>query len=338
VNPLLAPSQAVANQAFTQHYIAWKNTYVTANGAGGHLRVQRTENGKDTVSEGIGYGMLLAAYKGDRATFDGLWGYAKAHMNHNGLMKWHLDPNGKPIDDNGPGSGSNAATDGDEDMALALVVADGKWGGYKADATRLINAIMTHEVEAGTNVLKPGDVWGGSDQTNPSYFAPAYYKVFQKYTGDARWGAVADKAYEVLNKAANPTTGLVPKMVNADGKALPGDQYGYDAMRTPWRIAMDAVWNNDPRAIAFLTRINAFFKQQGVKNIYDVYTTTGQPQSRNHNAAAVSMAATAAIIDSDGAYRQSFWSETLVVPGNNYYNDSLRTLSLLLIGNLMTKP
>lgn len=334
VNPLLAPSQAEANKAFMQHCAAWKKAYVTANGAGGHLRVQRTENGKDTVSEGIGYGMLLEAYNGDRATFDGLWGYAKAHLNSNGLMNWHLDPNGHPTDPRAV----NAATDADQDMAMALVVADGKWGGYKADATKLINAIMTHEVETGTNVLKPGDVWGGSSQTNPSYFAPAYDKVFQQYTGDARWGAVADKAYEILNKAANPTTGLVPQWVNADGAALPGDPYGYDAMRTPWRIAMDAVWNNDPRAVAYLSKVNAFFKQQGVKNVYDIYSLNGQPQSRNHNAAAVSMASTAAIIDTNMAYRQSFWSETLVVPGNNYFNDSLRTLSLLLTGNLMTKP
>jgi len=126
--------------------------------------------------------------------------------------------------------------------------------------------------------------------------------------------------------------------VKADGTALPGDPYGYDAMRTPWWIAVDAAWNNDTRAIAYLGKINAFFKQQGVHNVYDVYTLEGQPVSRNHNAAAVSMAATAAIIDPDAAYRHSFWGETLAVPGNNYYNESLRTLSLLLTGNLMTRP
>src|SRR5262249_15494046 len=44
VNPLLAPSQAEANQAFSRQYLAWKGIYVTADGAGGNLRVRRTEN------------------------------------------------------------------------------------------------------------------------------------------------------------------------------------------------------------------------------------------------------------------------------------------------------
>jgi endo-1,4-beta-D-glucanase Y len=171
---------------------------------------------------------------------------------------------------------------------------------------------MKHEVEAGTNVLKPGDVWGGSDKTNPSYFAPAYYKAFQQYTEDARWGLVADKAYEVLDKAANPRTGLVPNWVKADGTPLDDRQYGYDAMRTPWRICLDAVWNDDPRAIAFLTKLDAFFKSVGVQNIQDKCNLDGSnPGGTYHNAAGVAMAATTAIVDSDSGYRQSFWKETL---------------------------
>ena len=74
---------------------AW-NTYKTkmiVNNGGG-LRVQRPENGNDTVSEGIAYGMLMAVYLVDKATFDGLWAYAKARRNGNGLMNWHYDANG----------------------------------------------------------------------------------------------------------------------------------------------------------------------------------------------------------------------------------------------------
>ena len=54
---------------------AW-NTYKTkmiVNNGGG-LRVQRPENGNDTVSEGIAYGMLMAVYMDDKATFDGAVG------------------------------------------------------------------------------------------------------------------------------------------------------------------------------------------------------------------------------------------------------------------------
>jgi hypothetical protein len=111
---------------------------------------------------------------------------------------------------------------------------------------------------------------------------------------------------------------------------------------TPWRIALDAVWNNDPRAIAYLNKVNAFFKSQGVQNIQDKYNLDGSnPGGTYHNAAGGSMAATAAVIDTDLAYRHSFWNETVNVSPNesqNYFNESLRSLSLLLIGGGMTKP
>lgn len=187
----MAPDQAAADAEVQRSYADWKARYVTAQGAGGFLRVRRPSDGDDTVSEGIGYGMLLAAYRGDRATFDGLWGYARSHRDGNGLMHWRIDAGNGVV-------GYNAATDADEDMALALIVADGAWGGYRADAGDLIGRIMQFEVEPGSNVLKPGDVWGGSQVTNPSYFAPAYYKAFARYTGDARWDQVVASSYQVI--------------------------------------------------------------------------------------------------------------------------------------------
>ena len=50
-------------------YIRWKNTFVM----NGPTRVVRPENGNDTVSEGIGYGMLLSVYMGDKTLFDALY-------------------------------------------------------------------------------------------------------------------------------------------------------------------------------------------------------------------------------------------------------------------------
>ena len=46
---------------------------------GNPTRVVRPENQNDTVSEGIGYGMLIAVYMGDRTLFDGLYAYWVAH-------------------------------------------------------------------------------------------------------------------------------------------------------------------------------------------------------------------------------------------------------------------
>ena len=68
-----------------QMYTKWKSTFVT--GSGSSTKVIRPENGNDTVSEGIGYGMLIAVYVGDQTLFDGLWGYAQTQMS-GGLMNW----------------------------------------------------------------------------------------------------------------------------------------------------------------------------------------------------------------------------------------------------------
>jgi hypothetical protein len=72
-------------------YNSWKSTYVVSASPG--MRVQRPENGNDTVSEGIGYGMLAAVYVGDKTTFDGLFAYAQSHFDSKGLMTFCV-PNG----------------------------------------------------------------------------------------------------------------------------------------------------------------------------------------------------------------------------------------------------
>jgi len=207
-------------------------------GAGGFLRVQRPENSNDTVSEGIAYGMILAAYLGDKPTFDGLWGYAKSHFDGNGLMHWQINASNAVI-------GWNAATDSDEDMALALIVAEKAWGAsYGADATTLLGRILQHEVESGTNVLKPGDAWGGSSVTNPSYFAPGYYRAFKAYTGDARWESVAASCYQIIanlnTKTGAGTTGLLPDWTTAAGTQASGGAIqggGHECERQPDQAA-----------------------------------------------------------------------------------------------------
>src|SRR5690606_18877551 len=128
----------------------------------------------------------------------------------------------------------------------------------------MIDKIWQHGVEQGSFVLKPGDNFGGSSQTNPSYFAPSYYRAFARVTSH-NWNAVIDSSYSII-AAASGSYGLVPNWVNSQGVALAGpggDQngvhYGYDACRTPWRIAHDYCESGDPRAKAYLDKIAAFF-------------------------------------------------------------------------------
>src|SRR6185312_15859440 len=125
-------------------------------------KIVRPENGNDTVSEGIGYGMLIGVFMNDQSMFDALWSFAKGHNDGHGLMTWCI-PGGS-----GSCSGGGAATDGDEDMAYALLMASQQWpskASYVSDATALINAILQYEVD-GSNVVKPGDNFGGAGEMN----------------------------------------------------------------------------------------------------------------------------------------------------------------------------
>ncbi|HSY62777.1 MAG TPA: glycosyl hydrolase family 8, partial [Cytophaga sp.] len=78
----LGANQFGKSQDAADAYNAWKTNYVEA--CGSNFRV-KFDTPSQTVSEGIGYGMLIAAYAGDKTLFDGLWGYYKANSDGNGL-------------------------------------------------------------------------------------------------------------------------------------------------------------------------------------------------------------------------------------------------------------
>jgi endo-1,4-beta-D-glucanase Y len=253
-------------------YTNWKTKFFQGG------RVIRPENGNDTVSEGIAYGMLIGVYMNDKALFDALWTYAQGKRDGNGLMNWHLDTNGGVVEGGG-------ATDADEDMAYALLQASVQWGGdYATAASTLITAIWNHEVESGSNVLKPGDNFGGSSETDPSYFAPSYYRAFAKATPSLGWAAVVESSYGILGNASG-ADGLVPNWVSSSGAGVAGPAtdgsgpyFGYDACRTPFRIAMDYCGTGEPRAKTYLDKLVNFYNTAGgarLAALKDGYTTTG---------------------------------------------------------------
>ena len=331
------------NTQVSAAYARWKSTFVTATGAGGALRVNRgMPDNNDTVSEGIAYGMLFAVYLADKPTFDGLFTYAKAHFNDKGLMNWKINSDG-----NVSGDGQNGATDADEDMAWALLMADKQWGGtYLADATKLINSIYANEVEGGSFVLKPGDAFGGSSIMNPSYLAPSYYREFAKVTSQAGWLQVVEKSYAILAAAANPQTGLVPDWCTSSGGPAAGhsSNYSYDACRTPYRIALDYCQNAEPRALAYANKVVGFFATATPSAIKDGYTLAGAATGKSFGQmsfmAPMSVAATA---DPDGKFMQfaaqgqvALVSKSQSQDGGaySYYNASWGLLGMLtLSGN-----
>ena len=88
----VASDQTAAVSLLQSAWSTWQNARITTSGAGGYERIQRDgSTSYDTVSEGMGYGMLLAVYFGNETLFDNLYSYAKKYLDSNGLMNWQID-------------------------------------------------------------------------------------------------------------------------------------------------------------------------------------------------------------------------------------------------------
>ncbi len=301
--------QGTMNQTVSTAFNNWKNDYLTQSGCPrpNMWRVQRPSDGNDTVSEGIAYGMLITVVMTDsndstKQYFDGLFRYYKYYNDGRNLMHWRIDSNGNVV-------GTNAATDADEDVALALLFAHKQWGSsgeinYLQEAQTIISALMQYCVEPNTYVLKPGDVWGGSSQTNPSYFAPAWYRIFASATGNLNWNSVITKCYDITNYFYNNyTTGLVPDWCQASGAPAGGASYDYkyDACRFPWRYGLDYLWFGTSQAKVHLQKLSNWINSTAggnPSNIKDGYQLNGNTIGQWNNAAFVGPFAVAAMVDS----------------------------------------
>jgi endo-1,4-beta-D-glucanase Y len=242
----------------------YKEQFINSNGLVNHKRWNGTSQigANEAVSEGQGYGMLLAVLNNDQPTFNRIFEAANTNMWDNGrksYFKWSL-PNGS----------LGAATDADIDIGLALVFADelqkkGFWASYSGPVsynTRAMDIIKSiRQNMTAQDYLLPGDNWGadGINNLNPSYFATAWMKVFNAYQKEVDFTKVIDNSYAVLAKVPGYAKGQAPDWCNTSGqqssqgggKTNRGMGMLSDGIRTPWRIAMDALWFNDPRAITY---------------------------------------------------------------------------------------
>ncbi|MBF0443230.1 MAG: hypothetical protein HQK54_15080 [Oligoflexales bacterium] len=333
----------------------WSSKYVTAEGCDkGHYRVQRVETGdnndRDTVSEGIGYGMLIMVYmfneeNNTKPYFDGFWRYYRKFMNRSGLMNWRISKHGQVL-------GSGGATDADVDAAYALLMADAQWGSsleinYAGEAKKLIQNILKYEINS-NNDVRPGDGW---DRANPSYFSPAYFRVFGDFTHEPRWYQVASHTYNsIVNYYYNSNetkdasfpgeyTGLLPNWCGYEGGSSGwGDMdphgYWWDAVRFPWRQGYDYLLfgeKNSALAKANTARISAFFKRKyggDPSKIASHYNLKGQltPYCRNDRkpdlcdedvmnlACGVGSTAVAAMVEGDQEWLNSLYKRLVDLP------------------------
>jgi hypothetical protein len=381
---LLYPNHKTAAQLTSDLnavYAKWKADCITSTGTGctGCYRVQRpNDNGLElnsTVSEGMGYGLVIAAYMGDQALFNGLWAYTAKWLDGNGLMNWYINAAGTNA------TGTGAAPDADEDVIWGLILAHYKWGdggtyNYTSLANTMIGNFLANEVQGTT--VKDGDGWGGTGGPfNASYFDPASYHVFAQFSGNTTWNTVADTSYTVINSCINSTNGntsngLVPAWYGTNG--IPAatapftpmgpepstdwyKNYQYDSCRTPFRLAKDYIFFSDSRAKAYLDLVNSFFPAIGAANIVDTYGTNGTPIPWNptlqgtgtnypysQSAPFIGPAGVAAMAGSDQQFVNDCWDQMASVAtggclvGGVYYAESWAVLCMLMMNGQFTDP
>ena len=225
-----------------------------------------------TVSEGIGYGMLITAIQGDVAVFNTLWNYSRAFRayNNQALTPWITFSFTYNVVDNG------SATDADLDIATSLLIMYAKTGeaAYLNDALTIAAAIWDTEVK--DNMLLSGDtpMWNGVKGPivyNLSYFSPVALRLFAKYDQTHNWNGVIDAMYSYMTAIQDKGTGVFPDWSDATTAVNPPNKsagtnannytwytFNKEAVRIPWRIAWDYYWYQDTRALAVLQKLNRF--------------------------------------------------------------------------------
>jgi hypothetical protein len=185
-------------------------------------------------------------------------------------------------------------------------------------------------------VLKPGYGYGGCNETNISYYTPAFFRIFAQVTNDNTWTVLADNTYTLLAYAANPTTGLVPDWQSSTGTPGSGSRsgnYTYDACRVPWRIALDYLWNGNTKAQQWCTKITNWANGIGASNIKDGYKLDGSPLGQYNSSAFVGAFAVGAMCNSQ-LITDAFSTQLSQLNENYFYHHYLRLIYFhVLSGN-----
>lgn len=305
--------------------------------SGSYAAIEKDHGSNTFVSEGTGYGMLMMVYFSDNTTsyqsqFDKLWAFYKAGSNEHGLMNWSfggLNPyNNK----------ANAATDAEMDVAAALIMAAHQFGNtkYLDEARTLLKNVKQYEFE--TNGLhKPGDAW--NDKKNPSYIAPAYYRLFAEVdTENAEfWNTTAMNAnYALLEtNSAEYSTGLFDNWSDASGKGM-DKYYGYDAARTPWRLAQDFYWFGESKAKKMLDKLGTWVSSKPASEMKGTIERTGNQMWNDHNSTFVATLMTSLVTDASRQDKlDEYWAEAVKLGEEAYFEQSMKVLcGLLVSGNM----
>ncbi len=258
-------TQAQMNSEIKSYYDYWKATYVKPSngvtpGGGYYVEIKGTsgDGNEKTVSSVHGYGMIIfafmAGYDGQaKQCFDGMYNMYNNHRSNinSNNMSWIIDETEDTSKD------SDSSTDGDMDIAYALLLAHCQWGSngsinYLSEAKRIITeGIKKSEMSSSTMKTLLGDWSSDQNETRVGDWMTDHFRAYYAATGDSFWKDATDTVYSLISEITAkyaPNTGLVPDFIvrNPARPAQPNSieapmdsDYGWNSCRYPWRMATD---------------------------------------------------------------------------------------------------
>lgn len=316
----------------------------------------------DVRTESMSYGMMICVQLNKKAEFDKLWRFVKNRCMiksgpNKGFLAWQINTDGSIKD-------QNAAPDGDEYIATALMFAAGRWGNdtgidYWKEANCILENMLSksHYVNSShVNMFNKDEKQivfvpyaQSAVHTDPSYHMPAFYELWSKWANNNRqfWKECADKSREMYPKFANSTTGLMPDYAEFSGEARSGEHsdFRYDAWRCAMHMATDYMWFNGSETEKQQTKkLLDFFYGEGIKDYKALYQLNGTPiYGGDHSPGLVGCNAVGAMIYEDVKawdFVDDFFEMTFPTGKYRYYDGCLYFLSYLhASGNFkMYKP
>jgi len=336
--PAVAPKFA---QAIAEIYARWTKTFVQND------RIVAPEQQGAITSEAMGYGMMIAAAMGDKTAFDKFHGYVKGQGGSgSGLMTWK----------NG---GSGSASDGDIDIAYALLMGNVQWpsGGYKTPSDQMAAAILSQDLVS--NVIRGGSTFKDAP-FNPSYFSPAAFRAF-----GSSFGSALSANFNLVNGNVSATTSGVPTDWASPSNGAPSGPgsaqvtseitdgnngaMGYDAARVPWRLGLD-VCKGGGASSALTSIVNFFAAKYDQGASIDLmkagwYKTNGNPhpQSKDLQGSYLGPIGVGALATGNAVMRDRAFRVLLDILENGDYNhtyfpSTVGLLTLLLMSGNFPMP
>lgn len=265
-------------------------------------------------------------------------------------------------------NGYDTATDGDIDMAFALLLADQQWGSagpinYAQEALKTISAVLAQDINPSATFPLLGNWCQAGEQhydsTRSSDFILDHFRAFYYATGDKRWGALLKSLYgivETLQATHSPKAGLLPdfilhpdtKPAPAPGGFLegPGDgKVAYNGCRNPWRWATDYLVSGDIRAKKAVQKVNTWIQMAtsgDPENIKDGYELSGKvsPEGQGPDMAFVAPLGVGAMVDaSNQAWLNAVWDKTAHSnPQEGYFGSTIALMDLIIMSNNWWEP